>query len=150
LTSQTFTGDLGDLAGADQKCQAAADRVGLFGVYRAWLSTADTDASSRTSYGDYFTTRGELAFAATTFFDAPPLVTITDESGANTAAGPANAWSGSDEKGKRTNDDCANWTSAASVSQAETAQPAASSSTWAGGGPLASCAVAHSLLCFEE
>jgi cysteine-rich repeat protein len=38
VTSTVFTGDLGGLAGADAKCQAAAESVGLPGVFKAWLS----------------------------------------------------------------------------------------------------------------
>jgi hypothetical protein len=38
VTSETYTGDLGGLAGADSKCQARAKAAGLSGVYLAWLS----------------------------------------------------------------------------------------------------------------
>ncbi len=38
-TSTTYTGNLGGLIGADQKCQAAATREFLPGTYLAWLST---------------------------------------------------------------------------------------------------------------
>lgn len=39
VTSTSYTGDLGGLAGADQKCQDAADAAMLPGTYLAWLST---------------------------------------------------------------------------------------------------------------
>lgn len=39
VTSQVFTGDLGGVEGADEKCQSAAEAAGLPGEYRAWLST---------------------------------------------------------------------------------------------------------------
>jgi hypothetical protein len=38
VTSETYAGDLGGLAGADAKCQARAKAAGLSGVYLAWLS----------------------------------------------------------------------------------------------------------------
>lgn len=41
VTSTVFKGNLGGLAGADQKCQTAASSAGLPGSYRAWLSTPD-------------------------------------------------------------------------------------------------------------
>ena len=44
VTSQTFTGNLGGIAGADQKCQDLADAAGLPGIYKAWL--ADSDPAS--------------------------------------------------------------------------------------------------------
>jgi cysteine-rich repeat protein len=42
VTSQVFTGNLGGIAGADQKCQDAAEGAMLPGEYRAWLSTPTT------------------------------------------------------------------------------------------------------------
>jgi hypothetical protein len=38
VTSQTYTGNLGGLLGADTKCQTAATNAGLGGVYKAWIS----------------------------------------------------------------------------------------------------------------
>jgi hypothetical protein len=40
VTSETFTGNLGGLQGADAKCQAAAFSAGLPGLFLAWLSTS--------------------------------------------------------------------------------------------------------------
>lgn len=37
-TAASYSGNLGGLSGADQKCQAAADSAGLDGTYKAWLS----------------------------------------------------------------------------------------------------------------
>lgn len=39
ITEDTYTGNLGGLAGADQKCQTAADSASLDGIFLAWLST---------------------------------------------------------------------------------------------------------------
>jgi cysteine-rich repeat protein len=39
VTSAVFTGDLGGRAGADAKCQAAAESASAPGTFRAWLST---------------------------------------------------------------------------------------------------------------
>ncbi len=38
VTSQTFSGNLGNFAGADAKCQAAAEAAGLSGSFKAWIS----------------------------------------------------------------------------------------------------------------
>lgn len=38
LSSQTYTGNLGGLAGADQKCNTLAQNAGLTGTFKAWLS----------------------------------------------------------------------------------------------------------------
>ena len=47
VTSQVFTGDLGGLAGADAKCQAAAIAAELPGTYRAWLSSSTESTKDR-------------------------------------------------------------------------------------------------------
>ena len=47
VTSQTYTGNLGGLAGADAKCQNLADAAGLPGTFKAWLSDGTTSAASR-------------------------------------------------------------------------------------------------------
>jgi hypothetical protein len=47
ITSQTFDGNLGGLAGADAKCQALAQAAGLSGSFRAWLSNGTASPSSR-------------------------------------------------------------------------------------------------------
>src|SRR5262249_54145552 len=41
VTSQAFTGSLGGLGGAEAACQAAADRRGLGGRWKAWLSALE-------------------------------------------------------------------------------------------------------------
>src|SRR5205814_1475811 len=46
-TNRTFTGNLGGLAGADAKCQAAAAAGGLAGNYRAYLGATGIDAFTR-------------------------------------------------------------------------------------------------------
>lgn len=46
VTSKVFTGDLGGLAGADEKCQEAAVQAGLPGIYRAWLSTPASSSAN--------------------------------------------------------------------------------------------------------
>ena len=47
VTSEVYTGNLGGLAGADQKCNALATTAGLSGTFMAWLSTAGESPSTR-------------------------------------------------------------------------------------------------------
>lgn len=47
VTSTTFTGNLGGLAGADQACNTIANAAGHAGSYRAWLSTLAVNAKDR-------------------------------------------------------------------------------------------------------
>ncbi len=46
-TSEKYTGNLGGLTGADDKCNALAQAAGLTGYYRAWLSTSTVNAVDR-------------------------------------------------------------------------------------------------------
>lgn len=47
VTSTTYTGNLGGLAGADAACQARATAGGRAGTYKAWLSTSTVNANTR-------------------------------------------------------------------------------------------------------
>jgi WD40 repeat protein len=48
VTSQLFDGNLGGVAGADAKCQAAAQAAGISGTFKAWISTvADGGPAAR-------------------------------------------------------------------------------------------------------
>lgn len=47
LTSSSYNGNLGGLAGADAKCQASANNANLGGTWKAWLSDGNTSAGSR-------------------------------------------------------------------------------------------------------
>jgi len=50
VTSESYTADLGGLAGADAKCQKLADAAKLGGTYRAWLSDSTTHAKYRLTH----------------------------------------------------------------------------------------------------
>ncbi len=47
VSSATYDGNLGGLAGADAKCQALADAAALPGTYKAWLSDSTGSPSTR-------------------------------------------------------------------------------------------------------
>lgn len=48
VSSGIFSGgQIGNLMGGDQKCQAMANAAGLVGTFRAWLSTTGTNAGDR-------------------------------------------------------------------------------------------------------
>lgn len=53
VTSGTWTGNLGGVAGADEKCGAAAADAQLDGPFRAWLSTEE-DSTAKNRIGDDF------------------------------------------------------------------------------------------------
>ena len=47
VTSETYTGNLGGVTGADEKCQALANEAGLDGTYKAWISGSTVSPSQR-------------------------------------------------------------------------------------------------------
>lgn len=47
LTSEEYSGDLGGLAGGDEKCQALADAANLGGQFKAWLRDSKIDIADR-------------------------------------------------------------------------------------------------------
>ena len=60
VTSQTYTGNLSGLGGADDKCDALAAGANLPGTYVAWLSDSKTDAIDRlTGTGPFINTVGD-------------------------------------------------------------------------------------------
>jgi hypothetical protein len=64
VTSTAYTGDLGGLAGADEKCQTRASDAGLSGTFKAWLSTTQVNgnAADRLIHGmtPYVTPNGDV------------------------------------------------------------------------------------------
>lgn len=54
VTSNTYTGNLGGLSGADEKCQQLADNAKLGGTYKAWLSDNTGSPSTRFNKYDYY------------------------------------------------------------------------------------------------
>ena len=45
VTSETFSGNLNGIEGADQQCQSLAESAGLTGTFKAWLSTRIPESS---------------------------------------------------------------------------------------------------------
>jgi hypothetical protein len=114
LSSATYNGNLGGLAGADEKCQALAVAANLDGVFIAWLSSSTTDAIERLAG-----TAGRFALVDGTLV-ALDLADLTDgslvapidvtESGV-TISDEARAWTGTAASGtacfQASNGECA-------------------------------------------
>ena len=119
VTSQTWSGNLGGLAGGDAKCQAAADAVGLGGSFLAWLSD-DTDfPASRfsTGGGPYILVTGELFTASLPITTLPAHALDTTEFGAVVSA--ESVWTNTRASGAPVigGAHCQNWTSSNAVDQ---------------------------------
>lgn len=118
VTSQLYAGAaLGGLDGADALCQSVAESAALTGTYRAWLSDAQTSASSRMgsargwvrSDGKPFAVDLQQIIEGRAFY--PP---VTDEHG-NPVPIPDYVWTGTGVDGNLLDVDgslmCSGWTS---------------------------------------
>jgi hypothetical protein len=112
LTSTTYPGTLGGLAGADAECAAAASRGGLPGTFVAFLSTVDVHAFDRLAGSrGWVRTDGVAVTDTIASFRAGAMFhgVDHDESGLPVPAG-AVAWTGTVTSGA-SDETCGNWTS---------------------------------------
>ena len=116
VSSATYSGNLGGIAGADAKCQELASAAGLSGTYMAWLSDSATYAAERLTHsaGRYVRTDGAgIAFGWEDLIDGTIMNPINfDESGH--LIGPTDyVWTGTRDDGTLIDPSmtCANWTS---------------------------------------
>jgi hypothetical protein len=158
VTSQLFEGNLGGLAGADQKCQALADAATLGGEFRAWLSDANTPITARfqPSQGRYVRVDGvviannssELELSST-LRDAISV----DETGALVPASVTPntspyAWTGQGAEPNGNVSYCADWTSS-NVEVSGLIGNFTRTDAWQKLGVAADCAIDLHLYCFE-
>jgi len=124
VTSTTYDGDLGGVAGADAKCQARAVAAGLPGTYKAWISDSTSSPSttftqSPSAYVLVDLTQVAASWAAltgqgtvcTNCLDAP-----IDRDEFGVAVGAGTVWTGTRPDGTETGaggalDYCGDWTS---------------------------------------
>ncbi len=125
ITAESFTGDLGGFAGAEDKCNAAAASASLSGTYLPWLS--DSSSSPSTLFNrdaKWHLVTGE--YVAHSWMDliiqnkrAPSPLNVAflrtpinvDQHGNTLIAG--NVWTSTDMRGDplgTTNSDCSEWT----------------------------------------
>ena len=118
MTSTTYTGNLGGLAGADAKCQSAADDAGLGGTFKAWMSDSTTSAAARLSHSPFRYMRTDGLVVADSWddlIDNPTNSPLHNPIGAdeNGSVVPNNVvWTGTTFSGNTIPGDldCADWT----------------------------------------
>ena len=77
VTRATYRGDMGGVAGADSKCNAAAAGGSLPGAYHAWISAYASNAIDHvTGTGPWYTPTGVKIFANHAALASSPLVEI--------------------------------------------------------------------------
>lgn len=154
VSSLTFTGNLGGVAGADSTCGTVAMARSLSGQWRAVLSSAGGRAADRPlSDGPYtlldggvvFPNRSALALALPTLSTAA----LTDELGVPPTG--ALFWSGTTVAGGLATTTCSNWTSSSSSQSGQTGiTGTASTSAFSWANTTTTCDVSRRLLCVEQ
>ncbi len=154
VTSMTFGGDLGGLAGADAKCANAWAVTGLRGQFKAWLSDPSGNANSRmsgvgafyrvdnTKVADDFTdlTDGTLAARIDIDENGDPAVVTT-------ACNGNAVWTGTGEGGLVSSDHCDSWSNNGFTG---TAGSTNSTTSWSTGCSNVSCSERLPLYCIEQ
>jgi hypothetical protein len=111
LTSISYNGNLGGLAGADSKCSTVAAGANLPGSWKAWLSDSSTSAIDRIDdVGPWFLVNGTKAFNNKANLASTPLeaVNVTEQGHAVFGA----VWTGTNSSGVKGNYNCRDWSSA--------------------------------------
>jgi hypothetical protein len=154
VTSATYQGNLGGIAGADAKCQAAADASLIVGVkartFRAWVSTSASSVSTRLTHGTQAYLRVDEIVVASDWTDltngtiqAPIHV---DEQGdqQNSGAGTATDSAGADFTGSA----CGDFTSSLIGTKGTRGNVGGSGGGWSSGGDD-DCSTPDHLYCVE-
>lgn len=163
VTSTTYDGNLGGLAGADAKCQAAADDPNkdgntsdkLGGIWKAWLSGTSisvVDRITRTS-GKYKLLDDTIIAQGWTDLTDDSLLKPIDITESNTKLSTArNVWTGTSmnnlsQKRNPFTDNCLQWSSGRSEGIA--GNTSFSNSAWTSK-DRPRCSTSASLYCFEK
>ena len=153
VTSTTYDGNLGGVAGGDAKCQARATAAGLYGTFKAILADAAVNAKTRLtpSPGRYVRTDGTvIAVSEAAFFSNVHAAPISfDEMGVN--VGATYAWTGSDAGGVGgpVNNSCLDWSSNLAGNIGMRGRTDTTNNTWVNETQTA-CNAAYHLYCARQ
>jgi len=138
ITSTTYNGNLGGLAGADAKCQARAVAgilagYDVIGTYIAWLSSSATSVSARSTHSTLGYIRIDGTLIANNWEDLTDGTLIASpnmtELGGTWASGYA-PWTGTSAYGLATPYTCNAWTNATATYTGTLGWAVSTSSTW--------------------
>jgi hypothetical protein len=111
ITQGTWTGNLGGLAGADQKCQAEADAAGLDGLFVAFLSTSTINAKDRIPDSVYLRVdKTVIADSKADLLDGTLDAPINLTAKGAVLTSVVRPWTGTKTDGTKFGNTCQNWT----------------------------------------
>ncbi len=157
VTADTYGSNLGGLAGADAKCQAAADAAGLEGTFMAWLSDGLNSPGTRfitLSIGPYITVDGAtVAGSYGDLTDGSLNVLIGKTETGAPVGGRSEAWTNTTFAGSstsdRANETCDFWNWQGSSISGHKGERLATDQIWTHAG-LTACFLEVHLYCFEQ
>jgi hypothetical protein len=156
VTRAKFTGNLGGLAGADQKCVDAAKSIpGLGGrAFRAWLSDSLSSAKDRLPKGTQNYRRTDKTIVATNFVDlldgtvALPIALDEKSTMLDTDSLERTVWTGTSKTGEKDEFTCRDWTSGDIMQTGNYGDSQSTDLTWTSSG-TSSCNAPRHLYCLE-
>lgn len=149
-TSASFNGNLGGLAGADAKCQAAADAAAPLDKYiwKALISDSTTDASSRVTINyPVMNTNDEVIATANLFGGGMSSKLVQYNEFGQVRTSPL-VWTGSTTAGVKTTYHCSNWSNSTSGSSGTSGQ-VTNQTYWLGRNQI-SCNTSYGLYCVSQ
>lgn len=122
VTSQTYTGDLGGLIGADSKCQVLAESANLGSTFKAWLSDSTTSAASRLTQSslNYVMMNGTVIANGWSDLTDGTIDNLLNRDENNTTRASMDVWTNTTVNGsiKSSPNTCEDWTNDSSGIQA--------------------------------
>ncbi len=117
VTEDVYDGNMGGLAGADAKCQSAANQASLPGTWQSILSSISASADSRLDLsGEIYNTKGERVAASESLLWASipeheHAIAYNQFGATPTGTGltTTNVWTGSTYVGGSSSSECSNW-----------------------------------------
>lgn len=154
ITSEEFDGNLGGVAGADAKCQNAADTAGLGKDWKAWIAIDNTTVpAARFAFSahGYQTIDGRPLGG--TRFDHFPLGLLNaldvDENGQAILDNPS-VWTGIRATGAATMFNCIDWTSNSAGDSGSRGITGNTEEAWTALGDSVDCDDSYRFYCFEQ
>ncbi|MDO8592633.1 MAG: dockerin type I domain-containing protein, partial [bacterium] len=157
VTSTSYTGSLGGLAGADAKCQARATVGGLTGTWKALMSDNTTNAKDRlgTAWDLLADILGMPLISRASIWDTTSGYNVlnfyfyTTELGTKSGAS-FGVWTGTDSSGNKTTFNCQNWSSNYYLNYSTTGRIGDLDYKWINNQSNAVCNANYYLYCFEQ
>ena len=161
VTSAVFSSNLGGLAGADTKCQQAADAAALGGTYKAWLSDESTSVASRMTHAaiPYALVDGTIVasdWSELTSNFLAHAIDRTEKNGAPLVVAAscgtwAAVWTGSQANGDQdVGYTCSGWSGAQPSDNGDVGDASQTSSWWTDKCSMQTCGHTAALYCMEQ